>query len=213
MATSPESSPGSSPEPAAVEAERVSQRKPLRADARRNRARLLEAAEVVFAAKGSTASTEEIASRAGVGIGTLFRHFPTKEALIEAILVTRVARLAEEADNLATKGDAATAFFAYFTLTVVEAETKKMYTDLLADNVIDIRAVAPELYQRLRHGVGTLLAHAQEAGTVRTDIGVSEVMALLVGAIQAIENARADRELRDRILAVFLDGLRPPYHR
>lgn len=204
MATPPEPLP---------EAEKVSESKPLRADARRNRVRILEAAEVVFAAKGSSASTEEIAHRAGVGIGTLFRHFPTKEALVEAILVARVGRLAEEADRLATHGDVATAFFTYFTRTVAEAGAKKTYTEMLADNVIDIRAVAPEIYQRLRHGVGTLLARAQEAGTIRTDIGVSEVMALLVGAIQATESAGTDSALRGRILAVFLDGLRPAQRR
>jgi AcrR family transcriptional regulator len=151
----------------------------------------------------------KIAHRAGVGIGTLFRHFPTKEALIEAILVARLTRLAEEVDSLAANGDAATAFFAYFTFTVAEAEAKKVYTDLLAGALIDFPAVAPEVYQRLRLGVGMLLAQAQETGTVRTDIGVPEVMALLVGAIHAMEYAREDRELRDRILAVFLDGLRP----
>jgi AcrR family transcriptional regulator len=194
-------------------AEQAGQRTALRADARRNRAHILEAAEAVFTAEGSSASTMKIAHRAGVGIGTLFRHFPTKEALIEAILVARVARLAEEVDSLATNGDAATAFFAYFTHSVIEAEAKKMYTDVLAGNLIDIRAVAPELSQRLRHGVGVLLAHAQDTGTVRADIGASEVMALLVGAIHAREYAGEDRELRDRILAVVLDGLRPAPHR
>src|SRR3989442_539577 len=65
----------------------------MRADARRNRARVLEAAEAVFAASGTAASTEEIARRAGVGIGTVFRHFPTKEALLEAILVDKLVAL------------------------------------------------------------------------------------------------------------------------
>jgi hypothetical protein len=120
-----------------------------------------------------------------------------------------MTRLAEEVDSIATNGDGATAFFAYVTLTVAEAEAKKMYTDLLAGSLIDVHVVAPELYQRLRHGVGTLLAHAQATGTIRTDIGVPEVMALLVGVMHALEYAREDRELRDRIMAVFLDGLRP----
>lgn len=77
-----------------------SEERPLRADARRNRARLLDVAEAVFAEHGVTVSTEEIARTAGVGIGTVFRHFPSKEALLEAVYVARLRRLADDAAAL-----------------------------------------------------------------------------------------------------------------
>jgi AcrR family transcriptional regulator len=182
--------------------------RPLRADARRNRARILEAAEAVFGAEGACASTEEVARRAGVGIGTVFRHFPTKEALVEEIVLARVGRLVEEADALAAEGDPATAFFAFFERTIEEAEAKKTYAEVLAGGFVDVEVGAPELHRRLRQGIGALLERAQEAGTVRYDVGVPEVMALLVGAVRAAEHAGRNRELRERTMTVFLDGLR-----
>ena len=189
--------------------DRSEEAKPLRADARRNRRRLLEAAEEVFAAEGASASTEEVARRARVGIGTLFRHFPTKEALVEAVVVARVGRLLAEANALAAGGDPATAFFEFFGRTLEEAEAKKTYAEVLAGGFVDVGSVAPELRRRLRRGIGALLERAQEAGTVRDDVGVREVMALLVGAVRAAEHAGGDRELRDRTVAVFRDGLSP----
>jgi AcrR family transcriptional regulator len=181
-----------------------------RADARRNRARILDAAEQALAEFGPATSTEGIARAAGVGIGTLFRHFPTKEALVEAIAVARVGRLLAEVDALAADGDPAAAFFEFFARTVEEAEAKKTYAEFLAGGFVAVEGVAPELRLSLRRKVGTLLGRAQEAGTVRDDVGVPEVMALLVGAVRAAEHAGEDRVLRDRTVAVFLDGLRPP---
>src|ERR1700674_2193042 len=101
----------------------------MRADARRNRARVLDAAEAIFADRGTSASTEEIAVRAGVGIGTLFRHFPTKEALLEAILMERVARLGEVARSLATAADPGAALFGLFGRMVEQAVRKKSYVE------------------------------------------------------------------------------------
>ena len=196
------------PRPSLPEEDRSEGGRPLRADARRNRGGLLEAAEDVFAAEGASASTEEVARRAGVGIGTLFRHFPTKEALVEAVIVARVGRLLAEAEALAAGGDPATAFFEFFGRTVEEAEAKKTYAEVLAGGFVDVEGVAPELRRHLRRKIGVLLERAQEAGTVRDDVGVPEVMALLVGAVRAAEHAGEDRELRDRIVAVILDGLR-----
>jgi AcrR family transcriptional regulator len=179
----------------------------LRADARRNRERLLRAAEDVFAAEGASASTEEIARRAGVGIGTLFRHFPTKEALVGAIVVARLRRLVEEADALAVGADPATAFFEFFVRTVEDAEAKKSYSELLAEGFFE--GAASELRRRLRRRIGTLLDRAKRAGTVRDDVGIPEVMNLLVGAVRAVEHAGADGDLRERTIRIVLDGLRP----
>src|SRR5258708_17586261 len=94
-----------------------------RADAQRNRARLLDVAELVFATKGIGASTEEIAREAGVGIGTVFRHFPTKEALLEAVFIRRLQQLAARADALAEADDPGAAFFSFFSYVVELAVT------------------------------------------------------------------------------------------
>src|SRR5262245_20163419 len=135
----------------------------MRADARRNRARVLEAADVVFAARGTSASTEEIAHQAGVGIGTVFRHFPTKEALLEAILADRVARLGETARSLATAADPGAALLGLFTDMVEQAATKKTYIDALADAGLDSRIARSQVGQEAVQALGALLARAQRA--------------------------------------------------
>ncbi|MFB9836381.1 TetR/AcrR family transcriptional regulator [Actinoallomurus acaciae] len=180
--------------------------RPPRADAVRNRLKVLEAAEAVFDARGTTASTEEVARAAGVGIGTVFRHFPTKETLLEAVYVSRLRKLAEEAGALASADDPGVAFFAFFTRVVGHAATKNALSAALTEAGVDVRDAAAETGQGLKQALATLLSRAQEAGAVRGDVGLPEVMTLLVGASQAAE--RADVEVRDRALNVVFDGLR-----
>lgn len=182
--------------------------KPLRADARRNRTRVLEAAEQVFDAQGSTASTEEIARLAGVGIGTVFRHFPTKADLLTAIMKARRERVTAEAERLASDGEAGTAFFEFCTSLVEQAAEQKTMVDLLLGAGFDFQADKP--IQGLQGAVDRLLRRAQEAGTVRPEVGTPEVIALLVGTCQAALNAGWDKELRDRTLDIIFAGLRPP---
>jgi AcrR family transcriptional regulator len=182
--------------------------KPLRADARRNRAALLDAAESVFAVRGTAASTEEVAKAAGVGIGTLFRHFPTKEALLEAVLLARLQRLGEQAVALATAEDPGVAFFDYFRAVVEESPTKTAITQALAEAGVDPTAAAKGLGGGFHAAFEVLLVRAQQAGAVRTDIGVADVIALLVGASHAVEHA-TDPVVRSRAIAIVLDGLRP----
>jgi AcrR family transcriptional regulator len=182
--------------------------RPLRADALRNRAKVLEAAETVFDTRGTGASTEEVAREAGVGIGTVFRHFPTKEALLEAVYVTRLRKLAEEAGVLASAGDPGEAFFAFFTRVVGHAATKNAFSAALVEAGVDLRETTAETGQELKRALATLLTRAQEAGAIRHDVGLPEVMTLLVGASQAAEYTGGDQGVRDRALAVVFDGLR-----
>jgi AcrR family transcriptional regulator len=179
-----------------------------RADARRNRARILEAAEAAFAARGASASTEEIARRAGVGAGTLFRHFPTKEALLEAIILVHMQRLATEADARIREGDAASAFFDFFAHAVEQSATKNALIVLLDRHPFDIAAADPALGEGLRQKIAMLLSRAQAVGAVRDDVRLPEVLALLAGASRAVEQGGEDRDLRDRTLGIILDGLR-----
>jgi AcrR family transcriptional regulator len=180
----------------------------MRADAQRNRARVLEAAEAVFAARGTSASTEEIAQQAGVGIGTVFRHFPTKESLLEAILTDRVARLGEVARALTTATDPGAALFDLFTNMVEQAAAKKTYVDALADAALDSRIARSQVGRETVQALGALLARAQQAGAVRDDIGVTELIALVVGASRAAEHIGRDGAVRARTLRVVFDGLR-----
>jgi AcrR family transcriptional regulator len=185
--------------------------KPLRADARRNRVRVLDAAETVFADRGLSAPVEDIARQAGVGIGTIYRHFPTKEALFEAIIVSRYERLVTEADALSAGDDPGAAFFGLFTRMVQEAAAKKTFADPLARAGIDVKAATSKAGQDLVRAFTTLLTRAQQAHAVRDDVHVAEVMAILAGACLGAEHTNWDNSLQARTLAIVFDGLRPTH--
>ena len=179
----------------------------LRADARRNRARILEAAEAVFAEGGVSASTEEVAGRAGVAIGTVFRHFPTKEALLQALVGDLVRKLEGEITTLVTDGDPTTGLFTFFTSMVEQAAAKKTVVDLLAASGIDLPVAKP--IHALQEPIEALLIRAQQAGAVRDDVRIPEVLALLTAVCQAALRTGWDDDLRTRTLTVIFNGLRP----
>src|SRR3981081_1817644 len=139
-------------------------KKPQRADAQRNRARLLEVAELVFDSRGIDASTEEIAREAGVGIGTVFRHFPTKEALLEAVFVRRLEQLAAHADALADAFDPGAAFFTFFSYVVELAVTQRAQVEALAETGVNLETGTSRGQDELRRALGALLLRAQQAG-------------------------------------------------
>ncbi|WP_219464808.1 TetR/AcrR family transcriptional regulator [Nonomuraea rhizosphaerae] len=176
----------------------------MRADAQRNRARVLEAAEVVLARDGLSASMRAIADLAGVGVGTIYRQFPTKEALYQAIVLDRVHRLIARAEALATAGDAGAAFFEYFETIVVDATTRKVFVDALTSAGINAKAGMPDM----RASIERLLVRAQQAGAVRADIGMPELLALLSATCLAAQHHHWDNALRTRTLAVVFDGLK-----
>jgi AcrR family transcriptional regulator len=183
--------------------------RPLRADALRNRARLLDVAEAVFARKGIAASTEEIAHEAGVGIGTVFRHFPTKEALLEAVFRRRLLQLSAHADTLADAADPGEAFFGFFRYVVELSVSQRAQIDALAEAGIDLQTATSHEKLELQRALGALLSRAQAVGAVRADLGLADVLAVLVGASRAAEYAHADAALRARSLGYIVDGLRP----
>jgi AcrR family transcriptional regulator len=179
-----------------------------RADARRNRARILEAAERVLTEKGTTVSTEEIARAAGVGIGTLFRHFPTKEELIRGVFEDRLRRLADDADRMAADADPGGALAGFLRQAVEQSEVKGALAGMLTAAGIDLRAAMGDVHERLQAAMGTLLTRAQEAGAVRRDLEVPELIGLLAGTSRALEYANSPAA-RSRVVEVVLNGLRP----
>jgi AcrR family transcriptional regulator len=185
--------------------------KTLRADARRNRARILQAAEQVFSEKGASASTEEVASKAGVAIGTIFRHFPTKDDLLRALMKELLQRLTEEVNALNADGDPATALFTFFTRMVEQAAAKKTVVDLLAQTGTNVQVTDP--VQGLTQGIEGLLTRAQHAGAVRDDVQVPEVMAVLTSTCQGALHAGWDHDLQHRTLTIIFNGLRPAARR
>lgn len=179
--------------------------RPLRADAARNREKLLAAAREAFTADGAGASLEDIARRAGVGIGTLYRNFPTRQALLEAVYVDEVAAICAAADDLDALApwDALVAWLRSF---ADYATTKKA---LGAELMAYLDGEAPVFLQCRQSIVAAgapLLERAQQAGEVRSDAELMDVMRM-VGGIATIANAEPGQV--DRILAVALDGLRP----
>jgi AcrR family transcriptional regulator len=171
---------------------------PLRADARRNRARILDAAEAVFSELGPGASTDEVARRAGVAIGTVFRHFPTKDDLLTAIMKRLLAQLVEEAGRQD--------LFAFFTHLVAQAAAKKTVVDLLAGSGVDVRL--PEALGLLEEAVGGLLEQARAGGAVAASVRLPEVMALLASVCQGAVRGGWDERLQARTLAVVFAGLK-----
>jgi AcrR family transcriptional regulator len=179
----------------------------LRADARRNRARILAAAEEVFSEHGASASTEEVARRAGVAAGTVFRHFPTKNDLLRAIMKDLLRRLTDEVASLNADGDPATGLFVFFTRMVEQAAAKKTVVDLLASTGLDVQAAGP--VHALQEEIAGLLTRAQQAGAARDDVQITELMALLTSTCQGALHGGWDRDLQHRTLAVIFTGLRP----
>ncbi|HLK40791.1 MAG TPA: helix-turn-helix domain-containing protein [Polyangiaceae bacterium] len=186
----------------------MKQPRPLRSDAMRNRQHVLETAQQVFAKEGLAVPIDEIARRAGLGVGTLYRHFPTKEALFEAIVVGRMEQLVEQARGGAKATDPGGAFFGFLTRMVEEGAAKKDFLTALAGTGMDLERIAA-IKQRMKRAVAVLVERAQAAGAVRNDVGASDVLTLVMGTVGAADRHGAGPAERNRLLAVIFDGLRP----
>jgi AcrR family transcriptional regulator len=182
------------------------QSRPLRADAARNRAKVLEVAYETFAAEGLDVPIDEIARRAGVGAGTVYRHFPTKEALFEAIAADRFGRIIASARALLAGADRGHALHAFLAMLIDEAATDQVLADAFVR--VEAGATAAEAEKEFLGVLGDLLLAAQEAGTVRGDLDVMDLKLLLVGG-QAMQRYGRDPAATTRALRVMLDGLAP----
>jgi len=182
------------------------QRKP-RADSLRNRERVLRAATQIFSAGGPQASLEAVARKAGVGIGTLYRHFPTREMLFEAVYRHEVDVLVALAEKLSRNGDPVEALRHWLHANVRLAATKKGMIEglqLVAHNPSELKAYS---FQRLADAIGVLFDRAIAAGEIRSDVPPDNVLRTLVGIFYSsgVRNWQPDAM---RLVDIFVDGLR-----
>lgn len=177
-----------------------------RADAVRNRERVLEAAKAVFSAGGPDASLEAVAKRAEVGIGTLYRHFPTREALFEAVYRREVEQLGELAEQLKAEAEPVDALRRWLGSNVELVATKKGMLAALALATHGPSELYTYTFDRLTKAVGTLLDRAVAAGEIRSDISAADLLRALVGMCY-MHDQPGWQDTVLRLVNVFVDGL------
>jgi AcrR family transcriptional regulator len=183
--------------------------RPKRADALRNRELVLAAAEEVFGESGLKGQVEEVARRAGVGVGTVCRNFPTKEALVEAVLTSMYETLLGSAREALDHPDAGAAFEQFFVaLPEFQARHRALGEQMAKE--LELPTSAQPLREELHRALAELVSRAQAVGAVRADIGPTDVSMLFAGVAHATAIV-GDLEpvLRERYVRIILDGLRP----
>jgi AcrR family transcriptional regulator len=179
-----------------------------RADAARNRERILDAARVAFGERGPEASLDEIARAAGVGIGTLYRHFPTRGALVQAVFVEHVETLQAEADQLLVSDTPGEALAQWLRAHLVQGAACRGLGAEAMLAMLDAPSTEPPACAGMRSSGAALLARAQAAGDVRTDVDVDDLMRMMQAIELAVEDS-PDQSSSQRLFELVLDGLRP----
>ena len=181
--------------------------RPLRADARRNRDALLETAAAVFEERGVEAPLDEIARRAGVGIGTLYRHFPTRDAVVEAVYRREVELLCSGTDDLLAEHDPVTALHAWMrSFAVYVARKRGMATALRA--MVDVDSeLFRQSHERIEAAITLLVRRAADTGAIRTDIEPMDLLRGMSGICMTGDLPGAP-ERTARLVELLVDGLR-----
>jgi AcrR family transcriptional regulator len=185
----------------------VTTTRPLRADAARNRQSLLAAAADEFAERGLDASVADIARRAGVGKGTVFRHFPTKDDLLAAIVIDRIDALNAVGERLLDAADPGAALLEFLTVAAQQRQQRDLSflqeAGKLSSEVTMVRA-------QLFHTINQLVDRARDHGAVRTDVTGTDIILLMCAPNYVASYAPdASPDLWQRYLAIIFDGLRP----
>lgn len=183
--------------------------RPMRADARRNYERLLAEARTAFTEHGTDASLEDIARRAGVGIGTLYRHFPNRTALMSAVFQGELDGLLARSRELLASPEPCRALVAWLRAIVTHASTYRGLSRALMAAQTDKASALSRCSLPLRDAGSMLLARAQQAGAVRGGVDIADLMQLTNAISLAVEQSPDDPELADRLLMLTLTGLRP----
>jgi AcrR family transcriptional regulator len=183
--------------------------KPRRADAVRNREKVLNAAEAAFAESGLKAQLDDIARRAGVGVGTVCRHFPTKSDLLEAVLIRLYESLLDRANAALDESDPAEAFERFFVALPDFHRRHRAFAEQLAS---ELELAAMPVRDKLMNAMTALVTRAQDVGAIRTDIGPADVSMLFSGIAHATAVV-GDLQpmLHERYVRIILDGLRPEH--
>ena len=182
--------------------------RPVRRDARHNRAKLIAVAQAAFAAAEGPVSLEGIARQAGVGIGTLYRHFPTREDLVDAVYASELEAVTASAPGLLDRHPADVALRAWIGRYATFVATKRGMMDTLRTAYASGRIAAPSR-EGVSATIATILEQGAATGTLRADVDADDVTTLLVGVFAAIIDG-APQERTDRLLDLLMDAVRPP---
>jgi AcrR family transcriptional regulator len=181
-------------------------RKP-RADCARNRQLLIDAAKLGFAEVGMNVSLEEIARRASVGIGTLYRHFPTREAVVEAVYLREVEQLAEAVPQLLERWAPGEALHKWMHLFIDYIATKRVIASSLAPIAARCASLQTSCSEIINGAISTLLRRAADSGDVRSDIDPSDLLRAMVGVSYQNPDAAWEASAR-RVIDLLMDGMR-----
>ncbi|MDO0924245.1 TetR/AcrR family transcriptional regulator [Streptomyces sp. TG1A-8] len=183
--------------------------RPVRADARRNRDRLLAAARDAFAASPDAVPLDAIARAAGVGIGTLYRHFPTREAIVEAVYAAELDEVVSSAPALLDELGPAAALRAWMTRYEAFLRIKRGMSDTLHAGWASGSIATPATRERITAAIAMMLRRGAEAGSLRPDVDPEDVTVMLLGVF--LSTAATDAPDRvGRLLDLTVDALRPP---
>jgi AcrR family transcriptional regulator len=180
-----------------------------RADAVKNHEKILKAAEETFAAEGLMVPIDLVAERAGVGIGTLYRHFPTKEALYEAIVMTRLSAILAMADDYAKNPDPGEGFYSFLKEFAAQAAEKKDLFEALSQAGIDFKEHFSDLTDALMAKFDLLRSRAVAAGAVRDDVATQDILNLVVGTCHVAGQSGVNDEELNRLIDIVIVGIQP----
>jgi AcrR family transcriptional regulator len=185
--------------------------RPMRADAQRNHDKILAAAEEIFALDGVAVPIDIVAERAGVGVGTLYRHFPTKESLYEAIVTTRIDGLLKAADVFidTPTSDPGLALNSFLREFARQASEKQDLFEALEQNGVDIKTRFSAHIDELMEKIDTLRRRAVDAGAIRRDVETGDIMNLVSGTCHAAGHSGVDEASFQRLVNIVLSGLQP----
>jgi AcrR family transcriptional regulator len=183
------------------------QRKP-RADAQRNRERILEVAKQAFTRSGANASLDDIASEAGVGPGTLYRHFPNREELLQAVYRSEMEKLAAAERKFAQSMPPIAALRAWLLLFVDAIETKQIIAPVLSTLIGDPKKVFAASHDRIHEALSALVKRAVKSGDVRKDLDPMDLLRALVGVAHVATSPDWQQSAR-RLVDILITGSRP----
>jgi AcrR family transcriptional regulator len=182
--------------------------RPVRSDARRNREKLVAVARAAFATADGTVALEAIAREAGVGIGTLYRHFPTREALVEAVYAAELDDVTASAPALLEELPPEAALRAWMDRYAAFVETKRGMADVLRASLASGRIATPATRRRITAAIGSILDAGARAGTLRAGVDPEDVTLMLLGVFLSTSSGQ-DAERVGRMLDLIIDAVRP----